>query len=116
MQKSPVFIWQKRVLKKIYPDEIHCLVVDRNYTNIFFAPKKYWMVRCTLDSALKMLPADEFVKTHRSYAVSINFIEEISRDCVRISGEDIPLARRYYKPLLERLTILGGRTPPEKDE
>ena len=107
MKKSPVFVWQERVLRKIHPDDIICLETDRNYTKFHVRGTNPIMVRCTLDSALATLPKDEFVKTHRSFAVSINFIEQISRENVRISGQDVPLSRRYYKPLVEKLSIIG---------
>ena len=116
MKNSPVFVWQERVLRKINPGDIYCLETDRNYTRFHLRGPDRVMVRCTLDSALEMLPEDEFVKTHRSYAVSINFIEHISREYVRISGQDVPLSRRYYKPLLEKLAIIGSRTSSAKDE
>ncbi len=106
MKNNPVFIRQKRLLKKIYPAEIHCLTTVGNYTHIFFTPKEYFMVRCTLDNALKILPPDEFVKTHRSHAVSINFIDEIGWDYVRISDVDIPLSRQYRKALMEKLPVI----------
>ena len=109
MNKNPVFFWQNRILKKIFPDDIHCLVMDRNYTNIFVTKTDYVMVRCTLDSALKMLPADEFVKIHRSYAVSINFIDEIGTDYVRVTGTDIPLSKQYSKSLKAKLRIMGKK-------
>ena len=107
MKKIPVFIWQDRVLKKINPDDIHCLVTVGNYTNIFVAPDKRVMVRCTLNNALKKLPAGEFIKTNRSYAVSIYYIQEVARDHVKIEGIDIPLSKRYYKPLIAKLSVIA---------
>ena len=115
MKKTPVFLWQDRVLKKIYTDEIYCLVTERNYTKFFLTTAPPYMVRCTLDSALKILPADEFVKIYRRYAVSINFIQEIGRDYVLVPGEQFPLSRQYYKPLMKKLLIIGSRTPPAKE-
>jgi len=115
MKKTPVFIWNDRALRKIYVEDIHCLTMTGNYTNIFVSPNECVMARCTLDSALKVLPGDQFVKIHRSHAVPINFIEQIGRDYVRISGQDIPLSRQYYKPLMEKLRIIGGQSTLAKD-
>jgi DNA-binding LytR/AlgR family response regulator len=115
MKKNAVFIWQDRVLKKIYPDTIHCLTMDRNYTNIFVTEEDYVMVRCSLDNALKVLPEDEFVKIHRSHAVPINYIEEVGRDYVLISGKQIPLSKQYYKALMKKLPIIGRQSSLAKD-
>ena len=116
MKKNPVFVWQDRALKRIYSCDIYCLVTERNYTKFFLTTTPLpVMVRCTLDSALKILPADEFIKIHRSYAVSINFIDVIGRDFVRIEDQEVPLSRQYYKPLIGKLPIIGRQVPPAQD-
>jgi len=116
MKKNPVFVWQKRALKKIYSCDIYCLATERNYTNFFLTTaSRPLMVRCTLDSALKILPADEFIKIHRSYAVSIKLIDEIGRDLVKIEDQEVPLSRQYYKSLIGKLPIIGRQMPPAQD-
>jgi len=103
---KPFFIWQDNVLKKIKPEEVMCLFTEGNYTTIFLADKSYYMVRSTLSGALKKLPADVFIKVHRSFAASIFYIDTIERDHLTVGKEPIPIARRYYKSVLNQLNII----------
>lgn len=107
MKKSPFFVWHERTLKKVCIEDIRVLKADRNYTKIQFVKEKDVTARCSLDTALKKLPADEFVKIHRSCAVAIHYIDEISRDCVRIKDKEYTISRMFYRPLLEKVQILG---------
>jgi DNA-binding LytR/AlgR family response regulator len=47
-----------------------------------------------------------FIKTHRSFAASIYFIDNIARDHLTVGEEPIPIARQYYKPVIERLNVI----------
>ena len=103
---NPIFVWQDRVLKKIKPEDIICLYTEGNYTKIFVTEKKFYMVRSTLSGALKKLPPELFIKIHRSFAASINFIDTIDKDHLTVGRESIPIARRYYKSVINQLNII----------
>ena len=106
MQK-PFFVWQNKVLKNVNPEEVMCLYTEGNYTRIILSDKKTtYLVRSALSRALKKLPPDMFIKTHRSFAASIYFIDNIARDHLTVGGESIPIARRYYKPVIDRLNVI----------
>lgn len=105
MQK-PFFVWQNKVLKSVSPVDVMLLVTEGNYTKIVLSNESYYHVRSSLAGALKKLPPDMFIKIHRSYAVSIHFIDNIARDHLIVAGEAIPIARQYYKPVMEKLNII----------
>jgi len=105
MQK-PFFVWQNKVLKNINPEHVMCLCTEGNYTKIILSDKSYYLVRSALSGALKKLPADMFIKTHRSFAASIYFIDNIARDHLTVKGESIPIARQYYRSVIERLNVI----------
>ena len=48
-----------------------------------------------------------FIKTHRSFAVSIYFIDNIARDHLTVGKEPIPIARQYYRSVIEQLNVIG---------
>ncbi|WP_205510020.1 LytTR family DNA-binding domain-containing protein [Longitalea arenae] len=103
---KPFFVWQNKILKNINPAEVMCLLTEGNYTKIILSNKSYFMVRSSLSSALKKLPTDIFIKTHRSIAASIYFIDNVSRDHLTVGGEPIPIARQYYKRVIDQLNII----------
>ena len=105
MQK-PFFVWQNKVLISIRPEEVVCLSTEGNYTRIYLSNKTHCIVRSTLSGALKKLPPEMFIKTHRAHAVSVYFIETIAKDHLTIGEEIIPIARQYYKAVIGQLNII----------
>ncbi len=103
---KPIFVWQNKTLKKFDPLEVVCLVTEKKYTRICFSNKTYYMARSTLKGILKKLPPDIFIQTHRAYAVSVFFIDDIAKDHLNIGDAAIPIARQYYEQLVEQLQII----------
>ena len=107
MKKKPIFVWQDRVLKKVDPDKILFLETEGNYTKLFLKDKTYYLVRSTLSTALEKLSAEDFIQTHRSHAVSGQFVTDIAKDYVVVEYEDIkkgiPLSRRFYKQIIQEV-------------
>ena len=83
-----------------------CLSIEGNYTRIYLADKSRYMVRSSLSGALKKLPPDMFIKIHRSVVVSVYYIDSIHKDHLLIGDEPIPIAKQYYKSLIDRLNII----------
>ena len=103
---KPFFVWQNKELKKINPEEVICLSTEGNYTRIYLTDKTFYMVRSSLSGALKKLPADTFIKIHRSLVVSIYHMDSIHRDHLLIGNEPMPIAKQYYRSLIGRLNII----------
>jgi len=55
---------------------------------------------------MALISPDMFIKTHRSYAASIHFIDDVARDHLIVGGEAIPISRQYYKPVIRQLNII----------
>ena len=103
---KPFFVRENKVLKKINPGDVICLSTEGNYTRIFLVDKTYYMLRSTLSGALKKLPPDMFIKIHRSYIASIYHIDDIHKDHLLIGGESVPIAKQYYKSLIDKLNVI----------
>ena len=103
---KPFFVRHNKVLRKINPEDVMCLSTEGNYTRIFLANKTYYMVRSSLSGALKKLPPDIFIKIHRSYVASVYHIDGIHKDHLLVGDEPLPIAKQYYKSLIDRLNII----------
>ena len=103
---KPFFVWQNKELIRINPEEVICLSTDRNYTRIYLSNNSCYLVRSTLAGALKKLPGDMFIKVHRSYAVSILYIDTLAKDHLTIDGNSIPIGRQFYKSVIDKLNII----------
>jgi DNA-binding LytR/AlgR family response regulator len=102
----PFFVWQNKKLKSVSPTDVLLMMIDGNYTRIQLLDKTYYMVRSSLASALKQLPEDLFIKTHRAYAVSILHIDTIARDHLVAGKHTVPISRKMYKSVMNQLNII----------
>ena len=94
----------KRLIK-IFTGNISFIKAQGDYVLIKTEEKKY-IVKTTLINIIKKLPANNFIKVHRSYIVNITKIEEIKYNCVLIKEDIIPVSSSNKKQLQERLNLL----------
>ena len=102
----PFIVRQNKVLRKVDPSDVMCLNTVGNYTRIYLSDKSHFMVRSTLFGALKKLPPEIFIKTHRSFAVSVYFIDNVARDHLTVEDEVSPIGKRYYNRVISRLNVI----------
>jgi len=95
----------------LHYDQIDFLESARNYIVVHANAREY-LVRNTMSDLLSKLTGKDFVRSHRSYAVNLNKVEEIrptqSGHVVRIvSGKEIPLSRNYRDKFRQKLAESG---------
>ncbi|NDK55733.1 LytR/AlgR family response regulator transcription factor [Pontibacter fetidus] len=56
----------------------------------------------TMKEVLNLLPADQFVRVHKSYIVSLNHLDVIERHQVTIAGKAIPIGLTYREQFLAK--------------
>lgn len=84
----------------IRQEDIEYLEAARNYVVVGTAPKEY-LVRETLSNLEKTIAPEQIIRTHRSYLVNIDRIEEIRStdtggyEIQMQSGKRVPLSRSY---------------------
>jgi DNA-binding LytR/AlgR family response regulator len=103
---KPLFVRQKKALKKIDPLDVMCMCTEGNYTKIFLADDSYHLVRSTLTGAMAKFPPDMFIKTHRAYAVSVFYIDNIAKDQLTVGEYAIPISKQFYDKIIEQLQII----------
>ncbi|OQP39249.1 hypothetical protein A4D02_18170 [Niastella koreensis] len=103
---QPFFVWKDKKLIRIDPVHVMFLKTEGNYTKIILSNETYFMVHASLSTVLKKMPEEMFIKTHRSWAASIFYIETIDRISLVICNNVIPIARQYYKTVLEQLNVI----------
>ena len=80
---------------------------DKNYTEVFLVNEKKLVVCMPLCRVEELLPADVFIKVHRSHLVMIHQIRKFDHHNVWTDDKHkIPVGRMFYKSLLERLIVL----------
>ncbi|MDO6388648.1 LytTR family DNA-binding domain-containing protein [Pontibacter sp. BT731] len=83
---------------KVYYDEILYLEAAGNYVTFVLEGKKL-LSRMTIQELSEQLPADSFVRVHRSYIVAKKQIDKIERHQVCIKGNEVPVGASYMQQL-----------------
>ncbi|EAY24880.1 LytR/AlgR family response regulator transcription factor [Microscilla marina] len=100
------FVKVGRQLRRIHVSDICYLKVDRKYSTIALEDEKF-KTRMSLQDLARKLPADAFIKVHKSYMVNLQKIDEVDLDkeSIKMGPHVIPLSRRHKKELVEMLTL-----------
>ncbi len=100
------FIKADSKLVKIFYNDILFVEALQNYVNIYTAETKY-ITYLTLLSVEAYLPADLFIKTHKSYIISAAKVDSIEGNEIRIRNHKIPISRNLKEDVTKKL--IGNR-------
>src|SRR5687767_1245898 len=96
------FIKADNKLVKIEYDEILFVEALQNYVTIQTLDKKY-ITYLTFKSVEEYLPAEKFIKIHKSYIVSASKIDTIEGNEIRIGNHHLPISRNLKDEVMEKL-------------
>jgi DNA-binding LytR/AlgR family response regulator len=97
-----VFIKVDGKLVKLFFEEILFVEALQNYVAVYTRDKKY-ISYLPLHTLWEYLPADDFVKTHKSFIVAINKVESIDGSTLHIGMHQIPVSRAIKEEVMNRL-------------
>lgn len=90
-----------KLIKLKYEDVLYAEALQ-NYVVIHTKDKKY-ITYLTFKSVEDYLPADRFIRTHKSYIVAAAKIESIEGNDIRIGQHHIPISRNLKDEVMEKL-------------
>jgi DNA-binding LytR/AlgR family response regulator len=96
------FIKSDNKLVKIFFDEILFAEALQNYVTIHTREKKY-ISYLTFRSLEEYLPADRFIRTHKSFIVAASKIDSIDGNELMIGLHAIPISRNTRDEVMEKL-------------
>ncbi len=103
---SYFFIKADQKLVRVQFDDILFVEALQNYIVIHTKEKKL-ITYLTFRAMDDYLPADLFLKVHKSYIVSVDKIDSIEGNDIRIGQHQIPISRNLKEVVMDRLT--GGK-------
>lgn len=83
---------------RVMLEDILYLEASGNYVT-FVLKGKSILSRITFQEATSLLPADKFIRIHRSFLVSLNKIDKLERCQVTINNIKIPVSEAYIQQL-----------------
>ena len=105
ISENNFFVKSSGALIKINSEEILWIEALENYIIINTTEDKY-TVHMTMKALEDKLPAEEFIRVHRSYFVRKDKIESIIEDGIVIGKKLIPVGRTYKKELSKNIKLL----------
>jgi two-component system, LytTR family, response regulator len=90
-----------RILKINFDDIIFCEGL-KDYTQVYTSKKSKPIITLqNLKTFSERLPSKNFVRIHRSYIVSLNHVESITKKEVEIADKILPIGNSYRNNLLD---------------
>jgi DNA-binding LytR/AlgR family response regulator len=96
------FIKSDNKLVKISLNEILFVEALQNYVSIQTISKKY-ITYLTFRTVEEYLPANRFIKTHKSYIVAAGKISSIEGSEIRVDSYSIPISRNSREEVMDKL-------------
>lgn len=90
--------------EKINYDEILLAEALQNYVAIYTADKKM-LSYITLAQVEKQLPANRFIKVHKSYIVALDKIKSIEGNIINIAQHAIPVSRSLKDDVMQKIVF-----------
>jgi DNA-binding LytR/AlgR family response regulator len=103
-----IFVKSEYKLIKIHLADILYLSGLRDYTQIFLKGKVSPLTTLqNLKDFESRLPANDFIRVHRSYIVALSQVETISRNEITIGNNTLPIGHAY-RPMLDEMIGKNG--------
>ncbi len=93
-----MFVKADKKITKIKFNDIYYIEAMQDYVRLFLKEDKI-TVHGTLKKVEEKLAPRQFIRVHRSYIISLNKIDEIVGNIVRIKGNEIPIGLNYKEKL-----------------
>jgi len=105
IMKQHFFIRDKSIVYKINFDDIILIEGTLNYCKIHTANNQFTTLS-TLKHILETLPPDDFIRVHKSFIVSVKYINKISRSQVCFESQKcVPIGDTYRENIT---TLIEG--------
>jgi DNA-binding LytR/AlgR family response regulator len=96
------FVKADNKLIRILFDDVLYAEALQNYVTIHTKDRKY-ITYLTFKSVEDYLPADKFIKVHKSYIVAVAKIDSIEGSDIRIGQQHIPISRNLKDEVMDKL-------------
>jgi len=101
-EKQFIFIKTQHRLEKVILNELLYIEGARDYRRIH-AINQTLLTLQTFGQLEKELPANKFLRVHRSYLVALDKVTSVERDMIHIGDALIPLSETYKKVFFARI-------------
>lgn len=99
------YIRTNHKMQKVLFKEILYIESMREYVSVF-TEKQRFVINQSMNKMQAELPANQFMRIHRSYTVNLNQIETITGNLIQIREKKIPIGASYKKQFFQKIKLL----------
>lgn len=103
--KDALFIKDKYSYVKLLLSDILWMKAENNYVEIHTTHKKE-LIRANLGHFLEKINKKNFFRTHKSYAVNLDFMTRLDPTSVYILNTEVPITKSYADELMKMLPTI----------
>jgi DNA-binding LytR/AlgR family response regulator len=103
--KDALFIKEKYRYTKLSINDILWLKSEGNYVEIHLAEKKE-LIRMSLSHILEKINRSNFFRTHKSYAVNLDYMTKFEPTVITILESEIPITKSFAEALVKRIEVM----------
>jgi DNA-binding LytR/AlgR family response regulator len=104
-----LFFKVDKKLQKVSLSDILYLEATGDYVKVFLK-KEMMLLSDTLKNLKDQLPAKMFARVHKSYIISMEHVQFVEGNFIRIGNTDIPIGATYKEEFLISLQEQNGKT------
>jgi DNA-binding LytR/AlgR family response regulator len=97
--QNSLYVRSEYALIKILHSEIRYLETMDDYIKIHTTDGKTVLTLMSMKKILEKLPSNEFIRVHRSFAVSLSNISSIRNQTILLGDTNIPIGANYKKEI-----------------
>jgi DNA-binding LytR/AlgR family response regulator len=97
-----IFIKVDKKMMKINIDEILFIEGMKEYIKVITVEKTH-ITHKSLTSLTEELPADRFLRIHKSFSIALNKVKSIEGNRIQISNYTLPIGRNYSKQVKSKI-------------
>ncbi|MGL1888174.1 MAG: LytTR family DNA-binding domain-containing protein, partial [Reichenbachiella sp.] len=101
-EKAHVFFKIDKKMVKVYLDDILYIESLKDYIRIKTYDQSL-INHNNLVSVMEIIPAEDFVRIHRSYIIALNKVKVIDGNQVEVGDKLLPIGRNYQKDIKDKL-------------
>jgi len=102
-KEDSIFVRSDRKMVKVNFTDINYIESLGDYIKIHLDEQRTLITRESISNIEARLPKEDFIRTHRSFIVSMKKIESFTSELIGIGSIEIPISRSYHHAVLERL-------------
>jgi DNA-binding LytR/AlgR family response regulator len=106
-EETFIYVKENKKVIKIYLSEIKYIEGLSEYVQIYTDKRKV-IVKTSLTLMEEKLPAEQFLRIHKSYIISVNKIEAFTANTIEIQNKELPIGRSYKNVVLNLLNFSGA--------